>query len=192
MSEISSSPQLIAGKTSIAVFEGEFNPQSDLITTPEMQPSLLGLPTTIADLLQEVLSSKRISGFLNTSDVEYFDKTNVKHEATPQAGNISINGTVTWEPTFGKTKRDLPPDQFQLQDLNIQFPRGEMTLITGKFAAGKTLLLLALLGEARLIEGKISYLVSTPIVPGCANEDSWAILPNGVAYAPQVSLNMMM
>lgn len=72
-------------------------------------------------------------------------------------------------------------------DLDIKFPRGKLTLVAGKFGSGKSLLLLALLGEARLIEGKISYMVSPIMDPQKIDKNDWSLFKNGVAYAPQVS-----
>ncbi|KAG6830407.1 hypothetical protein H0H92_000903 [Tricholoma furcatifolium] len=43
---------------------------------------------------------------------------------------------------------DLP---FELQDINVRFPEGKLTVITGPPASGKTALLMALLGEMTLL-----------------------------------------
>ena len=96
-----------------------------------------------------------------------------------------------------------------LTDLNITFPKGELSLVCGKLGSGKTLLLLgthyfiiytttcsnwgtALLGEADLLTGQVLCPKTPPdaiasfagIVP---SPDKWII--DGVcAYAPQVCL----
>jgi ABC-type branched-subunit amino acid transport system ATPase component len=61
-----------------------------------------------------------------------------------------------------------------------------MSLIAGKFGCGKTLLLLALLGEARLVDGKISYLLSHILDPSDTSIPDWTMRKDGVAYVPQV------
>ncbi|KAI5115939.1 hypothetical protein M0805_009349, partial [Coniferiporia weirii] len=43
--------------------------------------------------------------------------------------------------------------QFELSDISVVFPEGELSVITGPTASGKTALLLALLGEMTLIPG---------------------------------------
>ncbi|KAH9976210.1 ATP-binding cassette transporter [Lactifluus volemus] len=48
-----------------------------------------------------------------------------------------------------------PKTKFMLMDLNIVFPKGELSLVCGKFGSGKTLLLLALLGEADFLTGQV-------------------------------------
>ncbi|KAG6864482.1 hypothetical protein C0991_009205 [Blastosporella zonata] len=41
--------------------------------------------------------------------------------------------------------------RFELRDINVRFPEGELTLITGPTASGKTALLMALLGEMTIL-----------------------------------------
>ncbi|KAG6908992.1 hypothetical protein DXG01_002481 [Tephrocybe rancida] len=41
--------------------------------------------------------------------------------------------------------------RFELRDINVRFPEGELTVITGPTASGKTTLLMALLGEMTLL-----------------------------------------
>ena len=102
-----------------------------------------------------------------------------------------------------------PKTKFILTDLDIIFPKGELSLVCGKLGSGKTLLLLgtywfiifthtcsdrrtALLGEADLLAGQVLCPKTPPdamasfagIVP---QPDKWVI--DGVcAYVPQVSL----
>ncbi|PIL29150.1 ATP-binding cassette transporter [Ganoderma sinense ZZ0214-1] len=45
--------------------------------------------------------------------------------------------------------------RFELRDINVLFPEGELTLVTGPTASGKTALLMALLGELTTLEGRI-------------------------------------
>jgi ABC-type transport system involved in cytochrome bd biosynthesis fused ATPase/permease subunit len=45
--------------------------------------------------------------------------------------------------------------RFQLIDITVMFPEGELTVITGPTASGKTALLMALLGEMTRMEGQL-------------------------------------
>ncbi|OXH51675.1 ABC transporter ABCC.6 [Cryptococcus neoformans] len=173
--------------TSIAVFD-------------ELRPSLLDLPSSVAELLQEILGARRIANFLTTGDVEYFNDTsfNSSDIITPEEGPLYVVGTVAWDvpkvyvaPT-SNPMTDASSDSsennkigFRLMNLDIRFPRGKLTLVAGKFGSGKSLLLLALLGEARLIEGKISYAVSPIMDPQTIDKNDWSLFKKGVAYAPQ-------
>lgn len=44
---------------------------------------------------------------------------------------------------------------FELRNITVRFPEGELSLVTGPTGCGKTALLLALLGEMTMIEGKL-------------------------------------
>uniref|UniRef100_A0A8H8CJP6 Multidrug resistance-associated ABC transporter n=1 Tax=Psilocybe cubensis TaxID=181762 RepID=A0A8H8CJP6_PSICU len=49
-----------------------------------------------------------------------------------------------------------PQDRvFELRDISVVFPQGELTVVTGPTASGKTALLLAVLGELTLTNGRI-------------------------------------
>lgn len=66
-----------------------------------------------------------------------------------------------------------------------------MTLIAGKFGSGKSLLLLSLLGEVKVLDGEIAFATSDVMIP---NEDVKMIQEAaicGVAYVPQVSLFLL-
>nr|XP_019008083.1 ATP-binding cassette transporter [Kwoniella pini CBS 10737]OCF46864.1 ATP-binding cassette transporter [Kwoniella pini CBS 10737] len=67
---------------------------------------------------------------------------------------------------------------FTLTDLNVSFPVGKLTIITGPTGSGKTAILTALLGEMELLNGK-SYL---PKNTTQINSDG---LRNSIAYAAQ-------
>lgn len=45
--------------------------------------------------------------------------------------------------------------RFELTDISVMFPEGELTVITGPTASGKTALLMALLGEMTRLEGRL-------------------------------------
>ncbi|KXN85925.1 ATP-dependent bile acid permease [Leucoagaricus sp. SymC.cos] len=53
------------------------------------------------------------------------------------------------------TAPDDEDRRFELKDLNIRFPEGELTIVTGSTASGKTALLMALLGEMTTVSGRI-------------------------------------
>lgn len=156
----------------------------------------------MAELLQEILGARRIANFLTTEDVEYFTDTsfNPSDPSSSENGPLYVIGTVAWDvpkvylappsnPTADASSDSSENNKigFRLMDLDIKFPRGKLTLVADKFGSGKSLLLLALLGEARLIEGEISYMVSPIMDPQKIDKNDWSLFKNGVAYAPQVS-----
>ncbi|KAK4686657.1 hypothetical protein P7C73_g3466, partial [Tremellales sp. Uapishka_1] len=153
--------------TAIAVFD-------------EVQPVIVRLPMDIAQTLQELLSVKRIGLFLASEDVDYLKEQDTT-DAVPPLQEIAIQGTVAWD-----DPKDSETNNFQLRGMNVVFPQGQITLVAGKFGSGKTLLLLALLGEARLVSGKIGYAIS-PIMDPENQEGDWENAKNGVAYVPQTA-----
>lgn len=54
-------------------------------------------------------------------------------------------------PTAGSTG----DHRFELKDITVMFPDGQLTVVTGPTASGKTALLMALLGELTTLEGRI-------------------------------------
>ena len=72
-----------------------------------------------------------------------------------------------------------PEPVFQLADLNVDFPTGKLSVVSGPTGSGKTAILTGLLGEMELIEGH-SYLPKQP-----TQVDSETGLRNSVAYAAQ-------
>ncbi|KAH9036170.1 ATP-binding cassette transporter [Lactarius pseudohatsudake] len=167
--------------TSVAVFS-------------EMKFALNALPETLINMLQSFVSLRRIEKYLHAVEVA---------PVPPLGGNpspIAFQGaTVTWPRDRARSgtattstvssASSTPKTKFMLMDLNIVFPKGELSLVCGKLGSGKTLLLLALLGEADLLTGQMLCPQTPPdaiasfvgVVP---SPDEWAI--DGVcAYVPQ-------
>jgi ABC-type multidrug transport system fused ATPase/permease subunit len=72
-----------------------------------------------------------------------------------------------------------PEPVFQLADLNVDFPTGKLSVVSGPTGSGKTAVLTGLLGEMELIEGH-SYLPKQP-----TQVDPQTGLRNSIAYAAQ-------
>ncbi|EIW71721.1 hypothetical protein TREMEDRAFT_67926 [Tremella mesenterica DSM 1558] len=180
--------------TSIAVFA-------------ELRPVLYNLPMNMAQILQEILSAKRIGTFLRTRDVDYLEGTSSSYasahlgdeneSSSTEDRDLYIIGTVGWDvdhPSQSQPSSDsqngstapTPAVKFRLHDLNLHFTRGEITLVAGKVGSGKTMLLLALLGEAKLLSGKINYAVSPILNPlNASRVDVTTLAKRGVAFVPQ-------
>lgn len=142
--------------------------------------------------MKETLAVRRINTFLQTDDVEHLETSEDSATiATSDEDSLTVTGDVTWHTTSGSARieSDEPEEPvFTLRNLDIAFPRGKITLIAGKAGAGKTLLLLALLGEVKLLRGRISYAVSPVLDPDQLDaEMDWSTLGKGVAYVPQVA-----
>ncbi|ESK87928.1 atp-binding cassette transporter [Moniliophthora roreri MCA 2997] len=163
--------------TSIAVFN-------------ELKFALNALPETLINVLQSLVSLRRIEKYLNTPEV------------TPvlpldqQSQTIAFQScTITWpqdrsQSSAAPSAVSTPRQKFILVDLSLKFPQGELSLICGKLGSGKTLLLLSLLGEADVLAGQILCPRSPPnaittysqIPPG----EKW-VVQGLCAYVPQTA-----
>ena len=166
---------------------------------------MFAIPNKLAKLLQETLSAKHIGQFVKTYEVDYLEEsTSVvnywcqtpEEESTEPVCDLGIVGSVGWSPEESLSQSDAssgaqisaPSKYFKLHNVDVHFPFGKLTLVAGKTGSGKTLLLLALLGEARLLNGKINYAFS-PVANPSTNmkSNTWTVARRSVAYAPQVS-----
>lgn len=108
------------------------------------------------------------------------------------------SATVTWpqdrtrSSSAASSVSSTPKHKFILMDLSLDFPLGELSLICGKLGSGKSLMLLALLGEADVLAGQIISPRSPPdtiasFVGQVVSDEEWTV--QGVcAYVPQVSV----
>ena len=72
----------------------------------------------------------------------------IAEAGTSDAGSTIAESASTVASTAGGRR-------FELRDINVMFPEGKLTVITGPTASGKTALLMALLGELTTLEGRI-------------------------------------
>ena len=104
--------------------------------------------------------------------------------------------TVTWPQDRGSISQassaaSTPRHRFLLADLTLNFPRGELSLICGKLGSGKTLLLLALLGEVDILTGQVLCPRSPPdslasFVDTKPNKKEW-VIEGLCGYVPQAA-----
>jgi ABC-type multidrug transport system fused ATPase/permease subunit len=124
---------------------------------------------------------------------KYFNQLDKESVAEPGSAITFENATVAW-PTLQDTDapEDREGDEHQrelrstLRDVTLEFPTGKLSVISGKTGAGKSLLLAAILGEVKLLAGKINM----PPVPELdenakfISEDDW-IVPELTAFVSQ-------
>lgn len=101
------------------------------------------LPEIATDLLDARVSLRRIARSLGLED--HADDRTPGHEIT------FSDATITW-PTRAS---DENVDQFQLKDLNLNFPSHALSVISGRSGMGKSLLLHAVIGEADVVKGDV-------------------------------------
>ncbi|KAI8989077.1 multidrug resistance-associated ABC transporter [Trametes punicea] len=109
-----------------------------------------------------------ISGTFKWNEVEEKkedDKSKSKDTTKKANGSNGVNGSSEASPsdeasTIADSASALAfagsgDHRFELKDITVIFPEGQLTVVTGPTASGKTALLLALLGELTTLEGRI-------------------------------------
>lgn len=154
-----------------------------------MKFALNALPETLINMLQSAVSLRRIEKYLN--GVEVAPVAPLDGQPHPIALQ---SATITWPQDRSRgsaapSAASTPRHKFILMDLTLEFPLGELSLICGKLGSGKSLLLLALLGEADVLSGQLFCPRSPPDIIAKFTgvevpQEEWVV--DGVcAYVPQ-------
>ncbi|KAL8984388.1 MAG: hypothetical protein Q9205_001621 [Flavoplaca limonia] len=149
--------------------------------------SILRIPLDqLADMVAHVQECKvsvdRIEEFLNEEETEKYAQ--LATNGRTEGGDTVIgfdNATLTWGnnniTTSGEAKA------FRMIDINTRFSIGNLNLVVGPTGSGKTSLLMALLGEMTLLQGRVylpgSHTMEDPF------EDPETGLTESVAYCAQ-------
>ncbi|KAJ6612172.1 multidrug resistance-associated ABC transporter [Mycena sp. CBHHK59/15] len=158
---------------------------TSIILFNEMKFALSAIPNSFVKISQTVLSIRRIEKYLGTAEVTY-----VTSPARQSQAIAFQSCTVAW-PQETSPSVSASPHNFLLLDLTLIFPTGELSLICGKLGSGKSLLLLALLGEADLVAGQMHCPRSPPdalasFADACISQQDW-LVEGMCAYVPQVA-----
>lgn len=138
----------------------------------------------LADMLNNVLQSKvsidRVEEFLREAETTKYEQLGNPTRG-PNSPDIGFEkATFSWK---SSDSNNISKNDFKLRDLDISFKVGELNVIVGPTGAGKSSLLLALLGEMQLTEGRV-------FLPSARNRDdvtpdSQTGLAETVAYCAQ-------
>ncbi|KAL8660630.1 MAG: hypothetical protein Q9202_006375 [Teloschistes flavicans] len=109
----------------------------------QMEFTLAIIPEMLTQAMDGWISVRRVEEYLDSFEKETssFECQNVVFE----------HASVTW-PSDADEGKDLK-DGFQLRELNLEFPSRQLSVISGPTGSGKSLLLAAILGEAKVICG---------------------------------------
>lgn len=159
------------------------------------------LPGTYIKLAEGAVSLQRIAAYLAGSEIDPpLPPTSTSPPSDSEASTSTSFGyhsaTILY-PTqipvssavVSSSSSSSNTTTFSLQDLTVDIPRGELTLVCGKVGAGKSLFLLGLLGEGDLAEGgEVVFPRSVDAGGGrvvVAEGEDWLI--EGSSFVPQVS-----
>ncbi|KAG5653253.1 hypothetical protein H0H81_001510 [Sphagnurus paluster] len=101
-------------------------------------------------------------------------------EATPVPGTPQTIENASSASSIVEVEVAAADHRFELRDINVLFPEGELSVITGPTASGKTALLMALLGEMTMLPGSGRIIMAKD--PRRVNEHG---LSHTISYASQ-------
>ncbi|CAO3645741.1 unnamed protein product [Cunninghamella blakesleeana] len=165
---------IVAAFSSFTLLEGkELTPSiafTSMYIYTQIRFQLAAIPENISKLIRASVSLRRIEKYLQQEDIEELSEPNTIYNQSARIG--FENATIKWlsiHSTDKKISNQSPssessesPIDFSLKNLDVLFPKNELSLICGPTGSGKTLLLLGLLGEAICSEGSV-YFPRTPI-----------------------------
>ncbi|KAL7808977.1 P-loop containing nucleoside triphosphate hydrolase protein [Trichoderma aethiopicum] len=140
-----------------------------------LEATLSALPELLTASVDTLVSIRRIDKYLSGPEMK---------KVVSDGPDVAFdNATISW-PVDVETPDE---ERFILKNVDLSFPSGELSVISGKTGTGKSLLLSAVLGEVDLLEGAI---YTPPTVSALDRNDHKAhpgnwILPGSVAYVAQ-------
>ncbi|KAK3309672.1 P-loop containing nucleoside triphosphate hydrolase protein [Chaetomium strumarium] len=141
-----------------------------------LEVTLSVVPELTTDLLDAWVSIKRIEQYLNSPEVERTSK---------DSDEVCFdNASIAW-PSDEEIDES---ERFVLRNVNVTFPKGELSVISGKTGTGKSLMLAAILGEVDVLAGSLSVPRAPPLAErhdDKANKANW-IIPEAIAYVAQI------
>ncbi|RMZ77121.1 hypothetical protein DV737_g4561, partial [Chaetothyriales sp. CBS 132003] len=141
-----------------------------------IEMTLAIIPELATDMLDAIVSANRIQTFLDSPERD----TKLK----PGQCVAFKDATVAWPSDDQHSNEDV----FKLQKINLDFPKGELSVISGRTGSGKSLLLSSIIGEAEVLEGTVSVPEAPREAERCdsrATPGDW-IIPGSVAYVAQI------
>ncbi|OTB09427.1 hypothetical protein M426DRAFT_18072 [Hypoxylon sp. CI-4A] len=130
---------------------------------------------TIPQFIAGVACLHRIEEFLQSEKREDFRivsvACDVNEEKLSTSQSVSLPAVVVKNGSFG-----WQPDKMALNNIDIEVPRGALTMIVGPIASGKSTLIKTLLGEIPYHQGTVSVATNFPRIGYC---DQTPFLSNG-------------
>ncbi|KAK6832825.1 hypothetical protein RU639_003877 [Aspergillus parasiticus] len=138
-----------------------------------MEATMIVFPQTLINCLNSRLSLDRIG--------QYLDSAERDHVPFPSGHICFEQVTISWT-----TQASLYDKSFALKGINLSFPPGALSIISGSTGSGKSLLLAAIIGECEVLSGIIRAPKSTAgAIPTHMNPGEPWILDSAIAFVSQ-------
>ncbi|KAF9270717.1 pleiotropic drug resistance ABC transporter [Marasmius fiardii PR-910] len=151
----------------------------------QLQGPMSEIPGQIFALLHAYVSMQRIEQFLKEDEVPEWASTltGTSSNSDQVDGKLGFSdATFRWQ---APPKTVSTPDNFTLGPLDIVFPEGQITLLSGPTGSGKSAILAALLGEMCCISGHVFINKTNHQVAYCA-QNPWlehATIRDNIVFA---------
>ncbi|KAH6687860.1 ATP-dependent bile acid permease [Plectosphaerella plurivora] len=162
-----------------AIIHRELTPSVAFVSISVFKALELALslvPELITDMIDANVSVRRMFEYFNTPEIE----NNIF-----EGPDVAFEGADLAWPAEEDTAE---ADRFVIRNVNLTFPTGELSIISGPTGSGKSLLLASILGETDLLSGKI-YAPKAPSLTErrdkAANPSNW-IIPESIAFISQI------
>jgi len=134
---------------------------------------------------------QRIEHFLDENEVpEWASSMKTSENGSYPVPDHRIGFEQAYFEWHGLPKAALSPSRFRLGPLNIYFPRGKLTLVSGATGSGKSALLAALLGEMHCTSGSVHIDKMDHRVAYCAQSPCQSYLNGRVIILMDILLGL--
>ncbi|KAL8652523.1 MAG: hypothetical protein Q9226_004237 [Calogaya cf. arnoldii] len=140
----------------------------------QIEGSLGIIPALVLKMLEAAVSASRIGHYLNSAKIE----TYLEHDESV----LLIDASVSW-PT---AKPPTDSNAFSLRGINVKFPPGKLSIISGDTGSGKSLLLAAIIGEGENSSGRVRSPGHAPESASSGAQVQGRIIPEATAFVAQV------
>ncbi|PWN31582.1 P-loop containing nucleoside triphosphate hydrolase protein [Meira miltonrushii] len=155
----------------------------------ELRFSLTYIPEAFSQLIQSLVSLRRIQRYLDSEEVDIPQRSKIAPFSNEDV--ILSNASIGWPKILQVSPEEEQDNKpaFTLENVSVRFTPNALNLVVGRLGSGKTLLLKGLLGEADLLTGQIKCPRSLPNSIDKSlklSADTW-MRADQVAYLPQSS-----
>ncbi|KAH8548093.1 hypothetical protein BGW37DRAFT_560333 [Umbelopsis sp. PMI_123] len=164
-----------------------------LLIFDELRFALNVLPHWMSDLTQVIVSLARVDTYLNGDELSTVEETDCTSPIRIGFENATISWTELYDDNDGSrvSSPSSSDNAFSLRNITVDFPICKLSIVCGPTGAGKTLLIMGLLGEAYISNGN-SYCPRSSVSDDMNTDDkditirdeNW-ILEDGIAYVSQ-------